>query len=109
LSGNLLQYISRLGDVREVDLCLDFIGIAAGTPRARRRGLCLGSSAEVGPHFFRFVLLNRTGVRLFLSDANFEQDIKNRLALDFQLPGQIVYSNLTHPPFPCPAPLLKSS
>jgi hypothetical protein len=95
--------------MRQVNLCFDFVGVAARTRRARRRGLCVGSSAEMRPHFFCFVLLDRTRMRLFLGDANFDQDIKNRLALDFQFPGQIVNSNLTHPPFPCPAPLLKSS
>jgi hypothetical protein len=95
--------------VREIDFGLDFVGIAAGTRTARWRGLCFCSSAEVRPHFFRFVLLDRAGVRLFLSDADFDQNVKNRLALDFQFPGQIVNSNLAHPPFPCPAPLLKSS
>jgi hypothetical protein len=108
LPRDLLQYIARLGNVRQINLCLDFVGVAARTRRARWRGLCLGST-EMGPHLLCFMFLDRTGVRLFLSDANFEQNIKNRLALDFQLPGQIVNSNLTHPPFPCPAPLLKSS
>ena len=109
LPRNLLQHITRLGDMRQINLCFDFVSVAARTRRARRRGLCVGSSAEMGPHLLCFVLLDRTRMRLFLSDANFDQDIKNRLALDFQFPGQIVNSNLTHPPFPCPAPLLKSS
>jgi hypothetical protein len=109
LPRNLLQHIARLGDMRQINFCFDFVGVAARTRRARRRGLCVGSSAEMGPHLLCFVLLDRTRMRLFLGDANFDQDIKNRLALDFQFPGQIVNSNLTHPPFPCPAPLLKSS
>jgi hypothetical protein len=41
---------------------------------------------------------------LLLGDANFRQDIENSFTFDFQLPGQIVDSNLTHPPFLCPAP-----
>jgi hypothetical protein len=61
------------------------------------------SGTEVSPHLFCFVFFDRTGVRLLFSDANFDQDIKNRLALDFQFPGQIVDSNLTHPPFLGPA------
>ena len=40
-------------------------------------------------------------MRLLLSDADFGQHVENRLALDFQFPGQIVDSNLTHPPFLC--------
>jgi hypothetical protein len=58
----------------------------------------------VGPHFLRLMILERTGVRLLLSDSNFGENIKNGLAFNFQLPGQIVDSNLTHPPFLCPAP-----
>jgi len=50
------------------------------------------------PHQFRFVILKRTGVRFFLRDAHRGQNVKNFLALDFQLTGQIVNSNLTHPP-----------
>ena len=40
---------------------------------------------------------------LLLGDSDFREDIENSLAFDFQLPGQIVNSNLTHPPFLCPA------
>jgi hypothetical protein len=43
------------------------------------------------------------------SDTNFRQNVKDGLALDFQLSRQIVDSNLTHPPFLLPPPLLKSS
>jgi hypothetical protein len=89
--------------VGEVDLGLDFFGLAAGTRTPRRRTR-LSGAAEVDPHFLRFVILERTGVRLLLGDSNFGEDIKNGLALDFQFPGQIVDSNLTHPPFLCPAP-----
>jgi hypothetical protein len=104
-----LQHVARLGNVGEIYLGLDFVGLAPGTRRPGRRGLCLSSSAEVGPHLFCFVLFDRTGMRLLLSDADFDQDIENRFAFDFQFPGQIVDSNLTHPPFLCSAPLLKSS
>jgi hypothetical protein len=38
-------------------------------------------------------------MRLLFRDADFRQRVKNRLALDFQLSGQIVDSNLAHPPF----------
>jgi hypothetical protein len=36
-------------------------------------------------------------MRLFLSDSDLRQRVKNRLALDFQLSRQIIDSNLTHP------------
>jgi len=58
----------------------------------------------MGPHFFRLMVLEGTGVRFFLGNSNFGENVKNGLAFDFQLPGQIVDSNLTHPPFLCPAP-----
>jgi len=54
-------------------------------------------------HLLCFVFLDRTRVRLLFGDSDFSQDVKNRLALDFQFPGQIVDSNLTHPPFLGPA------
>jgi hypothetical protein len=107
LLGDQLEHIARLGDVREVNLGLDFVSFAAGT-RPGGRGLSF-SGAEVSPHLFRFVFLDRTGVRLLLRDSDCDQDVKNRLALDFQFPGQIVDSNLTHPPFLAPPPLPKSS
>ena len=95
--------------MREIDLGLDFVALAAGAGRFGRRGLSFGSGAEMGAHFFCLVLLDRTGVRFVFGNSDFGQDIKNRLALDFQFPGQIVDSNLTHPPFLGPAPLPKSS
>ena len=58
----------------------------------------------MGAHSLRLMVLKRTGVRFLLSDSNFQENIKNGLALDFKLSGQIVDSNLTHPPFLCPAP-----
>ena len=45
---------------------------------------------------FRFVFFQRTGVRLLLGNAHRGQHVKNLLALDFQLTGQIIDSNL-HP------------
>ncbi len=109
LLGDQLQDIPRFGDVGKINLGLDFVALTPGTRRPGRRGLCLSSSAEVSPHFFCFVFFDRTGMRLLLGDADYYQDIENRSTFNFQLPGQIVDSNLTHPPFLCPAPLLKSS
>jgi hypothetical protein len=94
--------------MREIDLGLDFIRVATRS-RGTRRGLSLSSGTEMSSHLLCFMLLHRTGMRLLFGDADFDQDVENCLALDFQFPGQIVDSNLTHPPFLCPAPLLKSS
>ncbi len=38
-------------------------------------------------------------MRFLLGHANQRQYIENRFAFDFQLPSQIVDSNLAHPPF----------
>jgi hypothetical protein len=98
-----LQHVAWLGDVRQVDLCLDFVGFAPSAGRARRRTR-LGGFAEVGSHFLRLVVLKRAGVRLLFGNPNFGENIKDGLALDFQFSGQIVNSNLTHLPFLCSAP-----
>jgi len=60
--------------------------------------MTLARTAEVGANFFRLVVFERAGMGFLLGDADFGQHIENRFALDFQFPGQIVNSNLTHPP-----------
>jgi hypothetical protein len=87
--------------MRQINLGLDFVRFARG-PRLRWR-LRLSGGAEMSAHLLRFVLFDRTGVCLLLGHSDFDQDVKNRLALDFQFPGQVVDSNLTHPPFLGPA------
>jgi hypothetical protein len=72
----------------------------------RRR---FGQAAEMSPHFFRFVVFERTGMRLLLGHSDKRQHVGNGLALDFQLSGEIVDSNLTHPAFLAPRVVLKSS
>ncbi len=88
--------------MREINLGFDFVSFATGT-RPGGRGLRFGGGAEMSAHLFRFEVLDRTRVRLLLCNSDCDQDIKNCLALDFQFPGQIVNSNLTHPPFLGPA------
>ncbi len=95
---NGAQHVSRAGDVREVDLGFDFFFAVGGT----RSSPCgtwhrVGAAAEVLSHQVRFVIFQGTGVRFLLRDAHRSQGVKNFLALDFQLTGQIVDSNLTHP------------
>ena len=102
-------HIARFIDMRQVNLCLDFVCVACGERAfGGRRSSCLGCT-EVGAHLFRLVFLQRAGMGFLLGDSYFGQYIENGLALDFELPGQIIDSNLTHQPFPCSAPLLKSS
>jgi len=44
------------------------------------------------------MVLNRTGVSLLLGNAHLNEHIEDGFALDFQFSGQIVDSNLAHPP-----------
>jgi hypothetical protein len=57
----------------------------------------------MGSHFFRFMLFKRTGMRLLLSHSDKRKHVENGFAFDFQLPCEIVDSNLTHPAFLFPA------
>jgi hypothetical protein len=82
--------------VRQIDLGLDGIRFRAG--RRGFRGSMLSVTTKMTAHALRFIKLKRTRVGLLLRDAHFGKDVKNLLALDFQFPGQIVDSNLTHPP-----------
>ncbi len=89
----------------EVDLGLDFVRLSTGRPAGTAGNLGLAGGAEVSPHLLRFMILKGAGMALFLRDSNFRKHVENRLALDFQLSGQIVDPNLAHPPFPsryCP-------
>ncbi len=97
-----LQHITRLGDVGEVELRLDLLGARPpGTRVLRRHSLAM--SGKVLPHLLRFVRFDGTGVGLLFGDANGGKEIEDFLALDFQLPRQIVDSNLRlHPPFVSP-------
>jgi hypothetical protein len=95
--------------VGEVNLGFDFFFAAQwarGLGRMRRR---FGQAAEMTPHLFRFVLFERTGVRLLFGHSGKRQHVENGLALDFQLSGEIVDSNLAHPAFLVPRVVLKSS
>jgi hypothetical protein len=88
--------------VRQVDLGLDLVGFTASA-QLGGCGLGFGGGAKMRTNLLCFVFLDRTRVCLFLGNSDFSQDVKDRLALDFQFPGQIVDSNLTHPPFLGPA------
>jgi hypothetical protein len=55
------------------------------------------------PHLLRLMLFERTGVCLLLGHSDEHKRVENGLALYFQLSGEIVDSNLTHPAFLYPA------
>jgi hypothetical protein len=68
--------------------------------RTRRGAGAAGSAAALKcpAHLLGFVVFNRTGVSLTLTQAELSQNIKNLFALDFHLAREIVDSNLAHPP-----------
>jgi len=99
LLSNGIENVARPGNIGEIDLGFNFIAVRAARARVLSRGLSLTGPAQVGANLLRLVLFNGTGVRLFLRDAYDWKCVENRLAFDFQLPGQIVNSNLAHPPF----------
>ena len=53
---------------------------------------------NVRTYLLRLILFQRTGVSFAGAHAEFSQNVQNLTALDFQLPCEIVDSNLTHPP-----------
>jgi hypothetical protein len=84
--------------MRQINFGFDFITLSASWTRTPGCGMRFGSALEVRSHFDRFVFFDGTGVGLFLRHTHDGQYIENRFAFDFQLPSQIVDSNLTHPP-----------
>jgi hypothetical protein len=102
LADDRLQDIARLGNMRKIDLGLDFVSISPAGPRGSARGLGFAGGAEVCAHLHRLVLFKGTGMSLLLRDPNLWKYVENRFAFDFQLPCQIVDSNLAHPPFLSP-------
>ena len=95
LSGALrdrLQHIARLGDVREVDLRLEFVRGRCGRARAAPcAGLMLG---KVSLYALGFVFFDRTGVRFLFRYSDLGKNFKDSLALYLKFSGQIVNSNL---------------
>jgi hypothetical protein len=99
LLTNGIQNIAWPGNVGQINLGLNLIARGARRTRVLGRRLRFADAAQVSAHLFRLMFFHGTGVRLLLSDAYFGKCVENRFAFDFQLPGQIVNSNLAHPPF----------
>jgi hypothetical protein len=99
LLSNGIQNVARPGNVREINLGSNLIAIHTARARMLGRGLGFTGRPQVDAQLLRFVLFHGTGVRLLFSDAYFRKCVENRFAFDFQLPSQIVNSNLAHPPF----------
>jgi hypothetical protein len=67
-----IQNIAGAGNLRKIDLGLDFVGLSAwGTRRLSRARCVTCSGTEMRPHFNGFVIFNGTGVGLFLGDPDF--------------------------------------
>lgn len=91
------ENIAGAGDMRQVDLGLDFF---TGRPRRARSLACavrFACASKVRTHFLGLVLFQGAGMRLLLRHTDFGEDVENRLALDLQFSRQIVNSNLAHP------------
>jgi hypothetical protein len=104
-----LENIARAGNMGQINLRLDFLFAArrVSWPGQVRRGF--RRPTEVGSHFFSFVFFERAGVSLLLGDSGKREHIQNGFALNFQFSCKIVDSNLTHPAFPVPRVVLRSS
>ena len=85
--------------MRKIDLGLDPLSFGATRTRSFTRALRLANRAEVFSHLDRFMVFNGAGMSLFLGDSDFRKYIENSFTLNFQLPCQIVDSNLAHPLF----------
>ncbi len=75
---NGFQHIPWLGYARPIDLGLCFAFACC------RSGAVLAGTVKVSSHALCFVQLERAGMGLFLSHANFGQGIEYSSALDFQ-------------------------
>jgi hypothetical protein len=97
------QHVSRLGNVRQVELGTDSFRLTCSLASISRSCLRLFLPLEVGAHFDRFIRFNRARVGFLFGDPERWKDFEDFLALDFQFPGQIVDSNLLlHPSFVSP-------
>jgi len=84
--------------MREINFGFDAVRIRTRRTSRLRGTLTFSTGTEVCADFIGFVVFQRTGMRLLLSDACFQQHVQNRFAFDFQFSCQIVDSNFTHPP-----------
>jgi hypothetical protein len=55
-----------------------------------------GAAAENAAQFFRYVVIDGTGVSLFFRNAQLGKFLQQFVSFDFQLAGQHVNSNLVH-------------
>jgi hypothetical protein len=87
LADDCLQNIAGLGNVREIDLGLDSVRFRTAGTRRRTGLLRIAGTAKIASYFVRFMLFNRTGMRLFLGDTHRCKSVKNSSAFNFQISG----------------------
>ena len=87
--------------LREIDLGFDpFFAARTGARRLETRAACASRrGAQMIRTFSASCSSRELEWRLLLGDPNFIKSVENGFALDFQFPGEIVNSNLTHPAF----------
>jgi hypothetical protein len=77
--GDGFQDISRLGDMREVNLWLELVGRRRSSRATAAAGLTL---RKVLLNALRLILFDGTGVRFLFGYADLGENVENRLALD---------------------------
>jgi hypothetical protein len=90
-----LQHVAGLGDMGEVDFGHNALW---GTGSRRASAARTRAAVKMLAHFLGLEGFQGAGVRLAAIQAEFHQNLKNPLALDFHLACEIVDTNLTHPP-----------
>jgi hypothetical protein len=68
--GNRLQHVSRLGDVRQVDLGLELFSLCTRATTGGAAGLSV--LTVILPHALRFIHFNGAGVRFLFCDSDLE-------------------------------------
>jgi hypothetical protein len=83
----------------KIDLGFDFVAVGAGRPGGPSGGMGQFTvRPKMGTNLIGIIPFKRTGVGLFFSHSRLDKYVENGFTFDFQFPGQIVNSNLTHPP-----------
>jgi hypothetical protein len=97
LDGTLFDkfsHITRLGDMRQVNLGFEFLCRRCGPRAAAGAAARLGMLRKILLHALRFIHFNRAGMRFLFCHTDLDESIEDRLALDLKFSRQIIDSNL---------------
>ena len=108
LFGDQLKHIAGLGDVREINLGLDFVSFA-DCARLGGRGLGFGGGAEMSAHLFRFVSSTELECVFFSVTPTSTRTSRIALLLTSSSLARSLIRILLIRPFLAPPPLPKSS